>query len=172
MKIFLRIIHFLILVICLIIQVSFIEHLKHYNINIDLLMVAIAAVSIFDGPIFGLVYGFIIGMLLDLMAGSIAGINALIYALNGFFACKIIEIGLRRKWAVYVLLIFLITEVNLLLTSGIYYLFNFSLSARQLGIEMLISPVVNILFMFMIFPFFSAGREKKEEFGFIYKDKI
>jgi len=172
MKIFLRIIHFLFLIICLIIQTSFIEHLKHYNISLDLLMIAVAAVSIFNGQIFGLIYGFIIGLLLDLMVGGIAGVNAAIYALNGFFACKIIEIGFRKKWAVYVFLIFILTEVNLLLTSGIYYLFNFSLNPGQLGIEMLVSPIINILFMFIIFPLLGAGRGRREEFGFIYKDEI
>ena len=135
-------------------------------------MVAIAAVSIFDGPLFGLVYGFTIGILLDLMVGSITGISAFIYALNGFFAARVVELGFRRKWATYVLLIFFLTEINLLVTSSIYYLFNFSLSAKQLGIEMIVSPVINILLAFIIFPLLSAGREKKEEFGFIYKDEI
>jgi rod shape-determining protein MreD len=138
----------------------------------DLLMVAVVAISIFDGPIFGIIYGFIAGMLLDLIVGSITGINALVYVLNGFFAGKIIELGFRRKLTTYVLLIFFITEINLLITSGIYNLFNFYTSIREIGIEMIVNPALNILFMFIIFPLLSAGREKKEEFGFLYKDKI
>jgi rod shape-determining protein MreD len=172
MKIAYKIIHFLILLICLILQIVFIEYLKLYHINIDLVMVAILGISIFDGVLYGIAYGFAAGLLLDLMVSNVVGVNALIYALDAFIVSKVINMGFRFKIITYVIIVFFITELNLLVVSGVYYLFNFSTSLRQLGLEMLINPVGNILFMFLIFPALQAGREKKDEFGFLYKDKI
>jgi len=172
MKIAYKIIHFLILVICLILQIVFIEYLKLYHINMDLVMVAIIGISIFDGVLYGITYGFAAGLLLDLMLSNVVGVNALTYALNAFIVSKVINIGFRLKILTYILIVFFITELNLLVVSGVYYLFNFSTSLKQLGLEMLISPVCNILFMFLLFPALQAGREKKDEFGFLYKDKI
>jgi len=171
-KIFLKFAHFIFLIICIIIQLSFIEQLKIYSINIDLVLITIIGLSVFDGGIYGLILGFIAGMLLDLLVGRIVGINALLYALTGFFTGKIMGIGFKRKIYTYVLLIFFFTEANLLLGSSIYYLFNFSSNTSTLGLEMIINPVCNIVIMFLIFPLLKAGLERGEEIGFTYKDQV
>jgi len=149
-----------------------VERLKLYYINLDLVMVAIAGITIFDGMIYGVVYGFITGMILDLMVGDIIGLSALLYALNGYIVSKIINIGLKKKIFVYILAIFLIAEINLLSFTGVYYLFNFRASLRGLGLEIIINPICNILLMFLLFPLLQTGRERKDEFGFLHKDEI
>lgn len=172
MKAIQKVLHLIILIICLVFQITLVERLKLYYINLDLVMIAIAGITIFDGMMYGVVYGFIAGMILDLMVGNVIGISALIYALNGYIVSKIINIGLKKKIFVYILAIFFITEINLLSFTGVYYLFNFRASLRGLGLEMAIYPICNILLMFVLFPFLQTGRERKDEFGFLHKDKI
>jgi hypothetical protein len=72
----------------------------------------------------------------------------------------------------YILLIFFFTEANILLSGGIYYLFNFSSNTAALGLEMIIKPVCNIVMMFIVFPLLKAGLERSEEIGFKYKDQV
>ena len=153
-------------------RITLVERLKLYYINLDLVMIAIAGISIFDGMMYGVVYGFIAGMILDLMVGNVIGISALIYALNGYIVSKIINIGLKKKIFLYILAIFFITEINLLSFTGVYYLFNFRASLGGLGLGMVINPICNILLMFVLFPILRTDRERKDEFGFLHKDKI
>ncbi len=167
-----RILHFIILIICLVFQITLVERLKLYHINLDLVMVVIAGITIFDGMMYGVIYGFITGMVLDLMVGNIIGLSALIYALNGYIVSKIINIGLKKKIFVYIFAIFFITEINLLSFTSVYYLFNFKASIGDLGFEMATNPVCNILLMFVLFPILQIGKERKDEFGFLHKDEI
>ncbi|MBM3705618.1 MAG: rod shape-determining protein MreD [Actinobacteria bacterium] len=171
MKIFLKFVHLVFILICLIIQMSFIEHLKIFYINIDLIMVAVIGIAAFDGTVYGLISGFIAGLILDLMTARIIGINALIYSVNGFIAGKVMESGFKKRILAYVLMIFFFSEANLLLQTGIYYIFNYSSSFTKLGIEMLLYPVCNIAVMFLIFPLLKAGTERSGEIGFIFKDE-
>lgn len=172
MKAIQKVLHFIILIICLVFQITLAERLKLYYINLDLVMIAIAGISIFDGMMYGVVYGFIAGMILDLMVGNVIGLSALIYASNGYIVSKIINIGLKKKIFLYILAIFFITEINLLSFTGVYYLFNFRASLGGLGLEMVINPICNILLMFVLFPILRTDRERKDEFGFLHKDKI
>lgn len=172
MKSFLKLAHFIFIIICVVIQIAFIEHLRIFYINIDLILITVIAVSIFDGGIYGMLYGFFAGLVLDLMIGKIIGVNALIYSINGFLAYRIVETGLKRKTLNYILLVLFFTEMNILLYWGIYFLFSFEASYAKLGFEMLINPLCNIAVMFLVFPLINAGNVKKEEIGFVYKDKI
>ena len=172
MKIFLKILHFIIIFICLVIQLAFFERLKVFYINIDLVMVAVAGIAIFSGSLPGILYGFFAGIALDMLSGRVIGISALIYAFNGFFAGNILLLNFKKKQLAYILLIFLLTEINLLFQTGIYYLFNYGAGLVKPGIEMIINPICNIIIMFIIFPVLKAGTKRKEEIGFVYKDKI
>src|SRR3989304_275924 len=158
MKTIQKILHFIILIICLVFQITLVERLKLYYINLDLVMIVIAGITIFDGMIYGVVLGFITGMILDLLVGNVIGISALIYSLNGYIVSKIINIGPKKKILVYILAIFFITEINLLSFTGVYYLFNFRASLRGLGLEIAINPISNILLMFVLFPILQTGR--------------
>jgi rod shape-determining protein MreD len=172
MKIFFRILHMIILVVCIILQLSFVEHLRVSGISMDLIAVMIIGIAIFDDVIPAMLYGLFAGLVMDLITGNIIGISALIYSLNGFIAGSVIRLWDRRRIVNYVLIVFFITEINLLLSSGIYYLFNFDVSFRGLALELIVNPVLNIVAMFLIFPLLGAGRDRKEELGFIYKDKV
>ena len=171
MKIFFRILNFIILILCLIFQFAFLENFKLINIGVDIVLVAIIGITIFNGEIYGLISGFVAGMLIDIMTGSIIGITALIYSVDAFLAGRISGFGFRKKTLANVLLILLLTEINILFMSGIYYLFGFTTSGAKLGLEMLTSPVFNIIAMFIIFSLLKLGRERKEEIGFIFKEK-
>jgi rod shape-determining protein MreD len=171
MKIFFRIMNFIILILCLIFQFAFLENLKLINIGLDIALVAIIGISIFNGEIYGLISGFLAGMLIDIMAGSIIGVTALLYSVDAFLASRIYGFDFRKKTLANVLLIMLVTEINILFMSGIYYLFGFATSSAKLGIEMLTSPLFNIFAMFIIFPLLNLGRERKDEIGFIFKKK-
>jgi rod shape-determining protein MreD len=155
-----------------VIQIAFFEHLKIFYLSADLVLVAVIAVAVFDGGLYGLLYGFTSGLLIDLIAGKITGVNAMIYATCGFFASKLIEMGLKKKTVNHLLIIFFFTELSLILYSAMYYLFNLNLNFARLGIETVVGPVCNILLMFLVFPLINAGGRKKEEIGFAYKDKI
>jgi rod shape-determining protein MreD len=171
MKIFLRVLHFLLLVLFLILQLVFIEHLKLYHINFDLILVAVIGITLMDGVLYGMIYGFMGGLLLDLMVGNIVGLSALIYVVCAFIVSRIIVIGLKRKILTYIFLVFLTTELSLIVSVLFYYLFNYSVNIKEFGLEILINPACNIILVFIIFPLLQAGRLRKDEFGFLYKEK-
>ena len=174
MKIFYKFLHFFILVICLLLQIVFFEYLKSFSINFDLVMVVIIAVALFDGTLWGILFGFAVGMVLDLLIGDIIGISALIYPINAFIVSKLITSDFKFKYLTYSFIIFLVTEINILIVSLIRYLFNFNSNWMQMGLELITKPVLNIVLMFIIFPIISisSGMTREIEFGFKYKDKI
>ncbi len=172
MKIFSRFLHFFVLIICLLIQIVFFEYLKMFYINFDLIMVVIIAVTIFDGTLWGILFGFIAGMTLDLMVGDIVGISAFIYAIDAFIAGRLITVGFKSGKQAYLLLVFLVTEINILLINLIYYLFNFNPDWPGTGIELITKPFFNIILMFAVFPVMRIISGRREEIGFEHKSKI
>ena len=110
-------------------------------------------------------------MLIDILSGRIIGISALLYALGAFLAGRVSGLELKKKILTDLLLVLIVTELNILFKSGVYYLFGFSASSAKLGLEMLINPVFNAALMFILFPLLDLGRERKEELGFIFKKK-
>jgi rod shape-determining protein MreD len=137
-------------------------------------MVVIIAVVIFDGTFWGILFGFAAGMMLDLLIGDIIGVSALIYSLNAFIVSKLITSGFKLKYLTYSFIVFLVTEINIIIVSLIRYLFNFSSNWMQMGLELTTKPVLNIVLMFIIFPVISisSGMARETEFGFKYKNKI
>ena len=163
--------HLILLLVCIILHVTFVGYLNIFHISLDLVMVAVLGLTVYDGDIYGIIAGFFAGLILDLMTGQIIGINALLFALNAFAAGLVLRVGFEKKLLVNILIVFTLTEINLLFLTGVHYLFNFKISFSILGLELLTNPVFNILAMFVIFPVLRAGRKRKEEIGFIYKDK-
>jgi rod shape-determining protein MreD len=171
MKFLLKMLHLILLLICIILQVTFVGYLNIFYISLDLVMIAVLGITVYDGDVYGIIAGFLAGLILDLMTGQIIGIKALLFALNAFAAGLVLRVGFEKKFLVNILLIFTVTEINLLFLTGLHYLFNFKVSFSTLGLELLTNPVFNILAMFVIFPVLRAGIKRKEEIGFIYKDK-
>ncbi len=174
MKIFSKILHFFILIICLLIQIVFFEYLKVFSINFDLIMVIIIAVALFDGTLWGILFGFVIGMALDLMVGNMVGISAFIYSIDAFIARRLITAEFKSRWLTYLFIVFIITEINTLVVSLIRYLFNFSINWLSMGLEFTTKPLFNIILMFIIFPLIKISSGTREEigFGFKYQSKI
>jgi len=174
MKIFYKILHFFILLICLLLQIVFFEYLKSFSVSFDLVMVVVIAVALFDGTLWGILFGFAIGMMLDLMVGDIIGISALVYSINAFIVSRLIAVGFRFKLLTYSFIVFLITEINILIISIIRYLFNFDINWPQMGLELVTKPVCNIILMLVIFPIISisSGMTREIELGVKYKNKI
>jgi len=140
--------------------------------NFDLIMVAIIAVSLFDGVFWGMLFGFAIGMVLDLSVGNIVGISAFIYSLSAFAANKLVSEEFRNRLLNYLFIVFLITESNILMVSLIRYLFNSNSNLLRIGVEMMTAPACNIILMFILFPVIRAGMRGDIELELKYKDKI
>ncbi|MBN2072496.1 MAG: rod shape-determining protein MreD [Actinobacteria bacterium] len=172
MKIFYRVLHFLILVVFIIIQLVFLEYLKLYYIKFDLVMVAILAVALLDGAFYGIVSGFFAGLMLDLLTGNLVGISAFMYAVDAYLVCRIMEAGFKHKLLSYTFIIFIITEINIFISVLIRFLFNFNSSMPNLGLELLLKPVFNIILMLAVFPVMRVGsRSGLEDFESGYKSK-
>jgi len=172
MKIFYKILHFFVVVTCLLLQIVFFEYLKSFYINFDLIMVAVIAVALFDGTFWGMLFGFTIGIILDLITGNIVGISAFIYSLNAFMAGRLITAEFKSKIMTYLFIVFLITEINILTVSLIRYLFNFDSNLLRIGLALITEPICNIAIMFIIFPIMRSRMKKESELEFKYKDKV
>lgn len=152
MKIANKILHFLLLIAALIIQITFFEKLRLFNISFDLILISIVVITLVDGAFFGIVFGFIAGLILDLIAGDLVGISALVYSLDAYIVWKLIESGFKHRFTSQLFLIFVITETNLIVESIARYLFNFQISLRMLGMELLLAPVFNIILLAIFYP--------------------
>jgi len=172
MKTFYKILHFFILIICLLLQIVFFEYFKSFSLNFDLILVVVIAVTLFDGLFWGLLYGFVIGLILDLAVGDIVGISAFIYSLSAFVASRLVTEEFRYRLLNYLFIVFLVTEINVLAVNLIRYLFNFNGNLLRIGLEMITAPVCNIILMFIIFPVIKIGAREGAELEFKYKDKI
>ncbi len=149
----------------MIIQVTFFENLKLYYMDFDLVLVALVIITLYDGALTGILFGFVVGMVLDLMTGSIVGISPLIYAVSAFIVSRLSEIDFKQRLPAYTFIIFLITEINILLMSMMRYLFNFNINMGGLGLELLLKPIYNIILMLIIYPVLRIEFAKKKEFG-------
>ena len=149
----------------MIIQVTFFENLKLYYMDFDLVLVALVIITLYDGALTGILFGFVVGMVLDLMTGSIVGISPLIYAVSAFIVSRLSEIDFKQRLPAYTFIIFLITEINVLLMSVMRYLFNFNINMGGLGLELLLKPIYNIILMLIIYPVLRIEFAKKKEFG-------
>ena len=172
MKIINKILHFALLIIAIMIQIAFFEHLEMYFISFDLVLIAIVAITLLDGAFYGIIFGFIAGLILDLMVGDLVGVSALVYALDAFIVWKLVEAGFRSKLTSQIFLVFIVTEANLIITNLIRFLFNYQVDLPGMGLELLILPVFNILLMIMFYPAIKIGISRGlEEFEFKYKNK-
>lgn len=172
MKIINKILHFALLIIALIVQIAFFEHLKYYFISFDLVLIAIVAITLLDGAFYGIIFGFIAGIILDLMVGDLVGVSTLIYTLDAFIVWKLVEAGFRSKLTSQIFLVFIVTEANLVITNLIRFLFNYQVSLPGLGLELLTVPAFNILLMVIFYPAVKIGINRGlEEFEFKHKSK-
>jgi len=169
MKIANKILHFLLLITASIIQITFFEQLKFFNISFDIVLIGIVIITLIDGPFTGIIFGFIAGLILDLIAGDLVGISALLYSLDAFIIWRLIESGFKYRFASQLFLVFIVTEVNLITESIIRYLFNFQISLQIFGTELLLAPVFNIILLAVFYPVIRISLSRRtESFEFKY----
>ncbi len=169
MKILRKILYFLLLVAALIIQITFFEYLKMFNLYFDLVLIIVVVLTLTGGAFYGIISGFIAGILLDLIAGDLAGISALIYALDAFIVWRLMQSGLRYRLLSQLFLIFAVTEANILIIGLIRFLFNYDIGLRLLGLELLLKPAFNILLMLAIYPAVKISlRQRTDRLEFKY----
>ena len=169
MKIFNKAIDFFILIFFLILQVVFGEQLKLYYINFDFILVAIIALTFKNGLVTGMIYGFFAGLVFDVLSSDIIGISPLIFALNALIIGRLLETGLKIKLVSYMLAVFMITEINIIIISIIYYLFSYSIDFTVLGMDLLLKPVFNVLIIFIVFPLMRVKLSGEESIESQYK---
>ena len=172
MKIINKILHFALLIIALMVQIAFFEHLKYYLISFDLVLIAIVAITLLDGAFYGIIFGFIAGLILDLVVGDLVGVSALVYALDAFIVWKLVEAGFRSKLTSQIFLVFIVTEANLIIINIIRFLFNYQINLPGVGLDLLIFPAFNIILIIIFYPAIKIGISRGlEEFEFNYKNK-
>ena len=171
MKIVNKILHFLLLIAALVIQITFFEHLKMYNVYFDLVLIILVAITLIDGAFLGIVFGFVAGLLFDFIAGDLVGISALVYALDAFIIWRLVEAGLKHRFSSQVFLIFAVTEANLITVSLVRYLFNYNIDIPLTGLELFLKPVFNIILLTILYPAIRISLNRRmESFEFKYKD--
>ena len=169
MKIFNRTIDFFLLILFLILQVVFGEQLKLNYLNFDFIIVAITALTFKNGMIAGMLYGFFAGLVFDVLSSNIIGISPLILALSAFIIGRLLESGLKIKLISYILVVFILTEINIIIISFIYYLFSYKIDFVSLGMDLLLKPIFNILIIFIIFPLMRVKFSGEELIEYQYK---
>jgi len=164
MKYFFKFANFFILIFFVILQVVLGEQLKLYNINFDFILVTLVAITFKEGLLTGVIYGFTAGLIFDALSGGIIGISSLIFTLNAFIIHELVESGLKLKLVSYVFVVFIITEIDIIVVDIIYYLFNFSINFVSLGINLITKPFFNLILIFIIFPLLRLKFTKEETF--------
>ena len=169
MKYFLKIIHLFILVFFIILQIVLGEQLKIFHISFDFILVALIAATLKDGLTAGLVFGFAGGMIFDLLSGAVVGVTPLIFSLCVFAICRLISAGLKLRLLSYVFIVIIITEISIIFSNIIYYLFNFQMDLTLVVSELVLKPVFNVLLIFIIFPLFRLNFQKEETIEYQFK---
>ena len=100
----------------------------------------------------------------DILSGGIIGISSLIFTLNAFIIYELVESGLKLKLVSYVFVVFIITEIDIIVADIIYYLFNFSINFASLGINLITKPFFNLILIFIIFPLLRLKFIREETF--------
>jgi len=172
MKIFLRIIHFLILLVFLIVQVVFLGQFRFYGAGISILFVAVIAVSIIDGYVYGVLYGFFFGFLMDMLLGQIAGVNALVFSIAAYTAYRIYKLGFKPRTLTYVIIVPIVSLIDVIIPNLVYYIFGFGIRPFFFFVGLFLQPAINTVLLFPVFYLFKLGSLRKEEIGFLYKKKI
>ncbi|MHB1376255.1 MAG: rod shape-determining protein MreD [Candidatus Humimicrobiaceae bacterium] len=169
MKIFNKAIDFFLLIFFIILQVVFGEQLKLNYLNFDFILVAIAALTFKDGSIAGMLYGFFAGLVFDVLSSNIIGISPLILALSAFIIGRLLESGLKIKLVSYILVVFILTEINIIIISIIYYLFSYNIDFVNLGMDLLLKSIFNISIIFVVFPLMRVKFSGEELIEYQYK---
>jgi len=131
------------------------SHVSIKRVSPDFLLVGIACISFFLGPLPGEVIGFIIGIVVDIISGGLLGISAFLYTILGFGFGTIGEKVFESYLFISVLTLFMATLVKALILAmlAIVFLkpgyFGFFKNGR-IFLEAVFNGTVAPLFFFLV----------------------
>jgi len=73
-----------IIVVSLVLESTVLAHLRLGGVHPDVLVIAVIAVAMTEGPVTGASFGFAAGLVSDLLFGNHVGVSALVYTVIGF----------------------------------------------------------------------------------------
>ncbi len=76
----------------LVLESTLLAHLRVGGVRPDVLVIAVIAVAMVDGPVTAAVFGFAAGLVSDLLFANHVGVSALVYTVIGF------GMGVGRSW--------------------------------------------------------------------------
>jgi rod shape-determining protein MreD len=80
------------IVVGLVLESTLLAHLRVGGVRPDVLVIAVIAVAMVDGPVTAAVFGFAAGLVSDLLFANHVGVSALVYTVIGF------GMGVGRAW--------------------------------------------------------------------------
>src|SRR6266511_2696339 len=81
-----------IIVVSLVLESTLLAHLRVGGVHADVLVIAVIAVAMVDGPVTAAIFGFAAGLVSDLLFANQVGVSALVYTVIGF------GMGVGRVW--------------------------------------------------------------------------
>src|SRR6266540_2166288 len=106
-----------IIVVSLVLESTLLAHLRVGGVHADVLVIAVIAVAMVDGPVTAAIFGFAAGLVSDLLFANQVGVSALVYTVIGF------GMGVGRVWVTSSS-----TLVHLLLAAPLVALYNLLLT--------------------------------------------
>jgi rod shape-determining protein MreD len=73
-----------VIVVSLVLESTLLSHLRVGGVHPDILVIAVIAVAMTDGPVVAAVFGFVAGLTFDLLFANQVGVSALVYTVIGF----------------------------------------------------------------------------------------
>jgi len=62
MRFFVKVLHIVVVLICMLLQLTFVGYLNVFHISLDLVMIALIGITLTDGYIYGILAGFFAGL--------------------------------------------------------------------------------------------------------------
>lgn len=112
------ILHFCILFICVILQITIIPLFAIKDISPNLVLIIVISVAIRQGKFWGVIAGFFAGLIFDSFGTAFVGLSSLTNSISAFVAGFLLGEQLERRFAVIVGLIF----ASLLIHDFFYYM--------------------------------------------------
>lgn len=81
-----------VIAVSLVLESTLLAHLRVGGVRPDLLVIAVIAVAMVNGPVTAAVFGFAAGLVADLLFANHVGVSALVYTVVGF------GMGVGRAW--------------------------------------------------------------------------
>src|SRR6266545_3823423 len=108
-----------IIVVSLVLESTLLAHLRVGGVHADVLVIAVIAVAMVDGPVTAAIFGFAAGLVSDLLFANQVGVSALVYTVIGFGMGVLRVFGLS-SWDFLLRTAPLVALYNLLLTPLVF----------------------------------------------------